>query len=299
VEYVRWLILVAALLSVSACTAAPQASSTTPPSPTATASRTASRPASPTGTTPGRPDHVLIVVFENKTYDQVVGSSQAPYLNSLLPHALLLTDSHGVSHPSQPNYLALFSGSTHGVTSDSCPVRLGNTPNLGRQLLDAGLSFTAFSEDLPQAGFQGCSSDDSYAAKHAPWTAFGNLPASINQPATAFPSNYANLPTVSFLIPNLCNDMHNCPVATGDAWASTHLGPYLSWADQHNSLLIVTFDEDNGPGDHILTFIAGSNVHSGQFTKAVSHYGVLATVEHLYGLTPLGQAAGQTPIPLS
>jgi acid phosphatase len=243
---------------------------------------------------------VLIVVFENKAYDQVVGSPQAPYLNSVLPRALLLTDSRAVTHPSQPNYLALFSGSTQGVTDDHCPIRLGNTPNLGRQLLDAGLSFTGFSEDLPRAGFEGCSSDSSYAAKHAPWTAFGNLPASVNQPATAFPSNYANLPTVSFLIPSLCNDMHDCSVATGDSWARTHLGPYLSWADQHNSLLIVTFDEDdNSPANHILTFVAGANVHSGQFAGPVSHYGVLATVEHLYGLAPLGEAANQGAIPLS
>jgi acid phosphatase len=243
---------------------------------------------------------VLIVVFENKAYDQVVGSAQAPYLNSALSRALLLTDSHAVSHPSQPNYLALFSGSTQGVTDDHCPVQLGNTPNLGRQLLDAGFSFTAFSEDLPQTGFQGCSNDNAYAAKHAPWTAFGNLPPSVNQPASAFPANYAALPTVSFLIPNLCNDMHDCSVATGDAWARAHLGPYLTWADQHNSLLIVTFDEDdNGPANHILTFVAGANVHSGQFAGPVSHYGVLATVEHLYGLARLGAAAGQTPIPLS
>ena len=102
---------------------------------------------------------------------------------------------------------------------------------------------------------------------------------------------------MAFLIPNLCHDMHDCPVATGDAWAATHLDPYLRWAREHNSLLVITFDEDDNAADnHIVTVIAGANVHSGQFTGRVDHYTLLATIEHLYALPRLGEAAARTPI---
>ena len=237
---------------------------------------------------------MLIAVFENKAYDQVIGNAQAPYLNSI--PAAVLTDSHAVTHPSEPNYLALFSGSTHGINDDRCPVRLGAAPNLGRQLLDAGLTFTGYSEDLPQPGFTGCS-NGRYAAKHNPWADFSNLPASVNQPATALPADFSRLAALSFLIPNLCNDMHDCSVATGDTWARAHLDPYLRWAQQHNSLLIITFDEDdNGPGNHIPTLIAGATVHPGHYAEPVTHYRVLSTVEHLFDLPRLNNAAPITDI---
>jgi acid phosphatase len=289
--------ILAALAALAGC-GAPATPRSTPlptitvPVPSATPSPTRSPSASPSRS---RPDHVLVVVFENKAYDQVIGSPDAPYLNSI--PAAVLTDSHAVTHPSQPNYIALFSGSTHGVTDDGCPVRFGNAPNLGRQLLDAGLTFTGYSEDLPQAGFTGCSSDDSYAAKHNPWVDFSNLPASVNQPASALPTDYAQLPTVSFLVPNLCDDMHNCSVATGDAWARQHLDPYLRWAQQHNSLLIITFDEDdNGAGNHIATLVAGATVHPGHYSEPVTHYRVLSTVENLFGLPRLNTATPITDI---
>jgi acid phosphatase len=242
--------------------------------------------------TPWRPDHLLIVVFENKAYDEVIGNAQAPWLNSI--PAAVFTDSHAVTHPSQPNYLALFSGSTHDVTDDHCPVRLGSAPNLGRQLLDAGRTFIGFSEDLPQAGFDGCSSGD-YAAKHNPWNDFANLPATVNQPASALPNDFSTWPTVAFLIPNLCHDMHDCSVADGDSWARAHLATYERWARTHNSLLIVTFDEDdNAPDNHIPTLIAGATVHPGRYAEPVTHYTILSTVEHLYGLSSLTTAAAIT-----
>src|SRR6185369_4979677 len=123
-----------------------------------------------------RPDHIVLVMFENKKYSQINGSSSAPYFNSLAGQGAKFTKSHGVTHPSQPNYIALFSGSTQGVTSDSCPKSF-NTPNLGNQLLAAGYKITAYSEDLPSVGYTGCSSGK-YARKHAPWANFTNLPHS-------------------------------------------------------------------------------------------------------------------------
>jgi len=265
------------------------------PAPVAPGTGTAA-PASGTGAPLAyRPDHVLIVVFENKPFGAVAGAAATPYLNSLMAGAAVFTDSRAVTHPSQPNYLALFSGSTHGVTDDHCPVDLAGAPNLGRQLLDGGYSFTGYAEDLPGAGYTGCG-QGGYARKHSPWVDFGNVPASANQPASALPADPAGLPTVAFLIPNLCHDMHDCAPGTGDAWARAHLDGYLRWARSHNSLLVVTFDEDDhSAGNRILTFFAGPMVQPGRYAEPVTHYRVLATVEYLYGLPALGPA-NQTPI---
>jgi acid phosphatase len=240
----------------------------------------------------------LIVVFENKGYQQVIGAAAAPYLTSLAHEGANFTNAHGESHPSQPNYIALLSGSAHGVTDDACPQDLGTAPNLARQLLDSGHSFAGYSEDLPSAGFTGCSSPDAgYARKHNPWVDFSNIPPSANLPLSALPTDLATLPTVAVVIPNLCNDMHDCPVATGDAWAQQHLAAYLDWARTHNSLLIVTFDEDNGTAaNHIPTVFAGPMVRPGEATDHIDHYTILRTIEDMYQLTPLGEAATTPPI---
>ncbi|GAA1814205.1 acid phosphatase [Planosporangium flavigriseum] len=242
------------------------------------------------------PDHVVVAIFENTAYAKMAGNKKAPYLNSLMKRSAVFTNAHAVTHPSQPNYLALFSGSTHGVKDDHCPVDLRGKPNLGRQLLDAGLGFTGYSEDLPMPGFLGCS-HKRYAAKHNPWVDFDNVPASANQPYSAFPTDFSTLPTVSFVVPNLCDDMHDCGVETGDRWARAHLDPYLRWAERHNSLLIVTFDENDGsPKNQILTLFAGAGVAPRNHREPINHYRVLRTIQDFYGLPPIGQTARSSPI---
>jgi phosphatidylinositol-3-phosphatase len=289
------LAIAAVVAAVTACAAPQLASAPAPLSPPAPTATTASP--TPLPSAKPRPDHVLVVVLENKANTQVEGNPAAPYLNGLLASSAVMTASRAVAHPSEPNYLALFSGSPHGVTDDRCPLSLGQAPNLGQQLLDAGLTFAGYSEDLPSVGFTGCSSANSYAAKHSPWVHFGNLPAAANQPATALPADYAQLPTVSFLIPNLCHDMHDCSVATGDAWARDHLDGYVRWAREHNSVLLITFDEDDNHSDNrILTFFTGGPIKAGRYEQPVDHYGVLATLEDWYGLSRLGQAATAAPI---
>jgi phosphatidylinositol-3-phosphatase len=251
-------------------------------------------PAPPSGA-PARPDHVVVVVFENKAYDQVAGSASAPYLNQLAASGVQFARSSAVAHPSEPNYLALFSGSTHGLSSDRCPLTYPGEANLASQLAAAGLSFIGYAEGLPQAGYTGCSAGG-YARKHAPWVNFPGVPA--GRPLTDFPKDFATLPTVSFVIPDLCSDMHNCPVATGDRWARANLEPYRAWAQTHNSLLVVTFDEDdNTPGNHIFTAITGAGVRPRRDASPVDHYRLLRTIESWYGLPGLGLAAQRTPVP--
>ncbi|WP_186526164.1 alkaline phosphatase family protein [Leekyejoonella antrihumi] len=245
-----------------------------------------------------RPSHVIVVIFENKADTQVVGNAAAPFLTTLAKKGATFRNSHGIAHPSQPNYIALLSGSTHGVRSDSCPRNLGGQPNLARQLISAGRSFAGYAESMPRSGFTGCSAERGlYQRKHNPWVDFSNVPAASNRTYAQLPHNLSALPTVSFIVPNMCHDMHNCAVSVGDAWARKNLGRLATWAQSHNSLLIVTFDEDDGTrANHIPTFLVGPMVRSGVVSQDIDHYNVLRTIEDMYRLRPLGLAAKAAPL---
>ncbi|MFJ2865258.1 alkaline phosphatase family protein [Kitasatospora sp. NPDC087314] len=246
------------------------------------------------------PDHVIVVVMENHAYSQVIDSSSAPYTNNtLVAGGATLTQSFALTHPSQPNYYMLFSGSAQGVTDDSC-VDVGalQQPNLGSELLAAGQTWASYNEGLPSQGATDCRVDN-YAQKHNPWFGFGNVPASSAYGMDAFPTDYTTLPKVSFVVPDLCNDMHDCSVGTGDTWLQTNLAAYADWAKSHNSLLVVTFDEDNRlAGNRIPTLVYGAHVTPGSSTGTrYNHYNVLRTLEDLAGLsTHAGNAANAADI---
>jgi PKD repeat protein len=242
-----------------------------------------------------RPDHVVIVVEENHSDADIVGNPDAPYINSLAATGATFTQSFAETHPSQPNYLALFSGSTQGITDDSCPNTF-SAASLGSELLGAGLGFAGYSDGLPSVGYTGCKSG-SYARKHVPWVNFSNVPASANQPFYAFPSDYATLPEVSFVIPNLDNDMHDGSIAQGDQWLEDNLGDYVAWAQTHNSVFVLTFDEaEGGQPNRVPTVITGDGVASGAYSETINHYSVLRTIQDAYGLAPLGASAAASPI---
>jgi acid phosphatase len=239
----------------------------------------------------------VVAVLENHAYNELIGNPDAPFINSLATSGLLFTRSYAVTHPSQPNYLALFSGSTQNVTNDSCRHAF-SAPNLGRALLDAGFTFVGYSEDLPAPGFAGCSSG-AYVRKHNPWVNFSNLPRSVNQPFTAFPSTFPALPTLSFVIPNLDHDMHDGTVAAADLWLRDNLGGYVDWAKQHNSLFVLTCDEDDFSQDNrIVTLAVGAGVKPGRYVEYVDHYRLLRTFEAAYRLAPIGLSANASPIKL-
>ncbi|MGZ4530697.1 MAG: alkaline phosphatase family protein [Mycobacterium sp.] len=239
------------------------------------------------------PAHIVIVVEENKPDSAVIGNKSAPYLNALAGAGANMTQSFAEAHPSEPNYLALFSGNTFGLTTDACPVNAGATPNLASELLAAGYTFGGFSEDLPDVGSAACSAGK-YARKHVPWANFTNVPAANSVPFPAFNNrtDYASLPTVSFVIPNLDNDMHDGSVAQADTWLYNNLSHYANWAAGNNSLLIITFDEDDGGSkNQIPTVIYGAHVKPGAYSEPISHYNVLSTIEEMYGLPKTGLAA--------
>jgi acid phosphatase len=263
----------------------------------------ASPPAEPGTTSPPAESvaphgsHVTIVMLENKSYDLIVGSSQAPYVNdTLIPQGALLKSSHAVTHPSEPNYLALFSGSTQGVTGDQCPLTF-SAANSASELIHAGKTFAGYSESMPSDGYRGCWSGGSYARKHNPWVSFTNVPSSGNLVYRQFPSSP---PSLAWIVPNLCNDMHDCSVKTGDAWLAQHLPAMIAWNKSHNGLLILTWDEaepDPDGTNRIPTILVGPMVRAGAVsTQNVDHYSVLRTVETILGIPCIAQECHRAAI---
>lgn len=253
-------------------------------------------------------DHVVIVVEENKDFEQIIGNSAAPYINSLKKEGASFTQMYAEEHHSQGNYFWLFSGSNQNVGfNDFVPGRPIAAPNLAEELFRTGRTFAGYSEDLPAIGSTE-HREDLYARKHVPWVSFRGIPKLANRRWQDFPADYTHLPTVAFVIPNLDHDMHNgripASITAGDAWLRQNLDGYYQWAKKHNSLLIVTFDEDDhGPTgltnpaspdprrrNRIATIIAGYRIKSGDYAegKGITHVNLLRTLEAMYGLDRAG-----------
>jgi acid phosphatase len=197
---------------------------------------------------------------------------------------------------SEPNYLALFAGSTFGLSDDSCPHTFTDA-NLAQELIQARDSFGGYSEDLPSVGYTGCQSSN-YVRKHNPWVNFTNVPARVNMPFNEFPTDFSSLPTVSMVIPNLQNDMHDGTIEQADAWLKSNLDSYIRWSKMNRSLLIITWDEDDrSSANNIPTIFVGPMVKAGKYSEHVNHYNILRTLEAMYGLPYLSQSASVTTIP--
>jgi acid phosphatase len=229
----------------------------------------------------GVPDFkkIVVVIEENRGFSEVIGSASAPYINSLAAGGALFTDSHGVARPSQPNYFALFSGSTQGVTDNYTHTFSG--PNLDTQLKAVGKTFRGYAE-YPSV------------RKHDPWESFTNSSAD-GRAFSQFPTDFNQLADVSFVVPNEDHDMHDGSVRAGDDWLRARIKPYADWARNNNSLLIVHFDEDaGGSANHIPTIFYGARVKPGKYGRRLDHYQVLATLESSDNLPLLNKA--NTPV---
>ncbi|HVG08751.1 MAG TPA: alkaline phosphatase family protein [Thermoanaerobaculia bacterium] len=256
-------------------------------------------------------DHVVIVVEENKDYEQIIDNPAAPYINgTLMAEGANLTRMYGEEHHSQGNYFWLFSGSNQHIGYfDRVPPIPFAARNLGEQLIGSGRSFKGYSEGLPAIG-SSVGKSGLYARKHVPWISFSNVPnLTSNLRFEDFPKDYSALPTVSFVIPDLVNDMHNGSIASsikaGDTWLRNNLDGYYRWARKNNSLLILTFDENNhGPAgltdplapewerrNRIVTILAGASIQPGSYGEGngVTHVNLLRTLEAMYGLERSGE----------
>ncbi len=257
----------------------------------------------------GRPTHIAVIVMENEEYGSIIGSSATPFINGLAHRYGLASSMYAISHPSLPNYLALTGGSTFQITSDCTDCTLGKT-SIVDQFSAAHISWKAYMEGLPHPCFTGAGAGE-YAKKHDPFVYYTPV---ADQPARcanvvplselAADERAGSLPAFNWITPNLCHDMHDCGVATGDRFLARLVPPLLR-ALGHNGLLILTWDEgasDNGccrlaSGGHIVTIAAGPGARRGaRMNGPADHYSVLQTIEDLLGLPRLrGTACPCTP----
>jgi phosphatidylinositol-3-phosphatase len=226
-------------------------------------------------------DHVVVLILENHSFDQIINPDRAPYIYALAAGGALFVNAFAVSHPSQPNYFALFCGSTQGVFDNDD--HTFDTLTLAGALAAAQKNFVGYVET-------------SSPRKHNPWESFADSRA-VERNMAEFPSDFSRLPTVSFVIPNLDNDMHDGSVLDGDIWVKEHLNAYAKWTKTHNSLLIITFDEDDDNSEnHIPTIIYGARVRPARYAERISHYNILSTLLAMYDLPVLAKAATNPPI---
>jgi acid phosphatase len=226
------------------------------------------------------PDHIIFVWFENKGYNKIIGSSSAPYINSLIARGTLFTNTYAITHPSYPNYIAFFSGNTQGVINDNCiNLTLLETPNLYVKLKKAGKTFAWYSEGLPATGSTVCVSGD-YVEKHNPTTIFANVPIWRNKRFSDFPTHFNKLENVVCITPDMKNDMHDGTISTGDSWLKNKLSSLIDWCTTHNSIFVVYFDEDDYSASNRIPVIAvGQNVKRNfQLDTYYNHYNWTKTI---------------------
>ena len=215
-------------------------------------------------------DHIVVVVEENHAFGEIIGNPQAPYINALASGGALLTDYRAVTHPSQPNYLALYASSTLGVADNG--VYSLPDPTLATVLQADGSSFTGYV-------------DPGSPRRHNPWESFPEG-FTVEQSVSAFPSDFSRLPDVSFVVPNLDDDMHDGTISAADTWLRTNIDAYAQWAVTHHSLLMVVWDEDDGSaGNRIPGILYGANVNPGTDNTSYTHYDILASLAGSFALT--------------
>ncbi len=264
---------------------------------------------------PYRYDHVVIVIEENESQTRIMGNRvDAPYINELADGGVNFTQFYAITHPSEPNYLHLFSGDNQGVLDDGvAPNQPFGTPNLGAALLTGGISFAGYCEDLPAIGdtTTNATFDNTngvfrvlYVRKHNPWVNWQaplgapsiplhQLPAETNLRFSDFPTDFSLLPAVSFVVPNQQNDMHDGTIRMADDWLRANLGAYARWARTHNSLLVVTFDEDDFLGPNLIpTVMFGAGLTPGTINSSTwTLHHLLRTLSESYHSTPPARAA--------
>ncbi len=247
-------------------------------------------------------EHVVVIVFENKESSSVLGNSAAPSFNSYARRYANLTRYYGVTHPSLPNYLAMVSGSTHGITSD-CTTCVASGKSLADTIEASGRTWKTYAEGLPSPGFLG-SSNRGYAKKHDPFAYFPNIADNPRRRALIVPMSRLapdlrarTLPSFSLVVPDLCHSMHDCSVGVGDAWLRRNARPLVSLP---NSVVFVVFDEGSTNirgGGHTVALALGTAVRPrSRFSRVTGHYGLLRTIEQAWGLPLLGGSARAAPI---
>jgi hypothetical protein len=243
--------------------------------------------------------HVYLVVFENRPYDDVIGDPDAPYMNTLADRGALATDYHSVERPSQPNYIALVSGDTHGIHDDA--IHDLDAPNLADQLEAKGISWAVSAENLPEPCFTGAfasggpDGEGTYYRKHEPFISFTQISGNADRcgghihDLSSFDPAEASF---QLIVPNICHDGHDCQLSVADEWLAG-FAPRIteSEAFADGGVLFVTFDEGDRLTNHIAMIAVGAGVLPGTRWDAVrTHYSWLRTIQDAWGLSCLARS---------
>ena len=299
---------IALAMMVASCSNTPTAPASGSPTqaPTAPASGSPSTQPSPSAQSLHL-DHVFLIVEENKSFSQIVGSADAPYINGLIKRSALATNYFGLFHPSLPNYIALTSGSNHGITDDRGA--FGNVigaTNIADRLEAAGKTWKEYAESMPSSGFDRDSG--LYAVRHNPFVDYRDIAGNaqrVRSHVVSFTRLATDLrsaettPDFAFITPNLQDDMHDGPVSAGDKWLAREVPLILRSAafTTTRSVLIVAWDEGSFLDNHIATILAGSSVKAGyRSATRYDHYALLHTIEAAWGLPPLTTNDAGAPV---
>jgi phosphatidylinositol-3-phosphatase len=243
-------------------------------------------------THPAHYGHVIWIWFENKSYSQVIGNSSAPYLNRLAKRCGLATHFHAIRHPSLPNYIAATSGSTQGITDDagpsSHPLRVRS---IFSQVRAAGYRWRSIEESMPAACYLWNSGE--YAVRHNPAAYYGRIRTICRNSDT--PSLTAWHRRFTFVTPNVCHDMHDCSVATGDAWLRRFLPRIVSshgYQHGRTAIFIVWDEGDYSSSNRVPLLVISPYTPAGKrVSTSLTHYSLLRSTESMLGLRYLGKAA--------
>jgi len=245
----------------------------------------------PSPSTSPTPSHVFVIVMENRSYSEAIAGR---YTAQLARQYGVATNYRGITHPSLPNYLAMTSGSTWGVTDDGFHALPAG--GLGSQLTSAGMSWRGYMEGMSNGCFN---SRYPYALKHNPFAYYGSgCPAQV-VPFTRFAPDIAepDVPRFVWITPGLCNDGHDCSTAVADAWLSSTVPTILATnAWKQGGVLFLTWDEGEDRANSVLTIVIHQDPKIHTSGAAYDHYSLLATIEDELGVARLGAAAKASPM---
>jgi acid phosphatase len=254
---------------------------------------------------PGRGSHTVVIVLENREFDEVIGSPEAPYFNRLTKRGALATRFYGLLHPSMPNYLGLLAGSTFGIT-ENCTACLASGPNLATQLAGAGISWRAYMGAMPTPCYTGPDLGE-YVKRHNPFMYFPSIttrPRLCNRivPESALPKDLSGdlLPEFAWISPDLCDDGHDCPTSAADTYLR-HRVPEILRRLGPGGVLAITYDEGTSDagccgvavGGRIATLLIGPGARADiRLRSPFTLYSLLASIEDRFGLPRLRHARG-------
>lgn len=317
----RQFLLFPLILILIACAPSPAPATSTIAPPTGTSSPTSIPPTatlvptitpSPTSA-PRVPnfDHIVVIVFENKEFEKVIGNPNMPVFNRLAGDYTLLTQYYAVMHPSLPNYIAMIGGDTFGIKRN-CEDCFINAPSLPDLIEASGRTWKTYQEDIPEPCFVGSGMD--YAQKHNPFMYFDPIrldAARCERSVRPLPDLYSDLaagslPNFVFITPNLCNDAHDCGLDVADVWLDAQMKNLLDFFSKNNQsfLVILTWDEGQSDfsccglpekaGGRIATVLISPQVKNGfEDASPYTHYSLLKTIAEAWGLPYLGHAADE------